>query len=113
MCICRGTYSLGVIALGVLTIDADNKICKNTYVDAVADFSIDILNPSEAGMYIVNVTKTIAGDVTVTLPGTSSPTIAVLTGIANSKFQLVITRDKFSDGAGGTVYIYVVTVFSI
>jgi hypothetical protein len=107
------SFDLVAIAAGTVTLPASNKVIKNFYMVAGVDFAIAITSPKEGGTYILDVTKTIAGDVVATPPATSSPTTITLTGAVNSLFQLVITYDKFDDGAGATIYRYVVTTIAL
>ncbi len=103
------SYHLIAISGGILTANVNNKKVKNFYAVAGADFTLDIDNSVEGGQYVLNITKTISGNVVITLPATSSPVTETLIGATNSKFQFLITVDVFDDGAGTPVNIYVVT----
>ena len=107
------SYRLISISGGTATIQAGSKAVLNSYMVAAAAFTLAIANPKEGGTYVLDITKTVAGDVLITLPVTSSPTTINLVGAVDSLFQLVITYDKFDDGIGGTIYRYVVTSFAL
>jgi hypothetical protein len=107
------SFQLISISGGIATLDAESKNFKNAYLDADDNFTIQIDNPLEGGQNLISITKTVSGDITVTLPAPATPETSILEGPTDSSFLITIVNTKISDGSGGTENVNVSTTIAL
>jgi hypothetical protein len=106
MCTPDSRYIAITIANDEVTFNGHNRVLANRKVSAAADFDLLFTGIKHGGVYNLIVTKTVAGDVIITLPAdvmllkSGLGGTITLTGADETKFLLEIGAD-----ANGTVWV--------